>query len=191
MKLHILAVLCAALTHQAKAQDVHPYIKFESGFTKLLDGVGHGKFTNEERRKLINEVWQGSGKNYETSCFCACVGALESNYYLPPPKSQEWIRYEKIRGFFGCHNSTLIAEVKRKKVGGSIRMWLAYFKRDPFVASRFSAYRFSFIVGVYGIEKGLRQWVCGESWKKNPKDLKRSSKYVRDCFWLKRKFFGQ
>ena len=189
MKLHLLAVLCAAFTHQAKAQEVHPYIRFESGFTKLLDSVGHGKFTKEERRKLINAVWQRSEGNYEKASVCACVGALESNYYLPQPKSKEWSHYEKIRGFFGCHNSTLIAEVKRKKVGGSRRMWLAYFKRDPFIASRFSAYRFSFIVSVYGMETGLRQWVTGEGWKKNPKDFRRSTKYIHDCKWLKERFF--
>lgn len=68
-------------------------------------------------------------------------------------------------------------------------MWLAYWKRDPLAATYYSATRFSFIVHIYGVDTGLRQWVTGEGWKKNPKDFRRSSKYVHDCKWLKERFF--
>ena len=189
---HLLAVLLSFNAHQAPTQPVHPYIRFEAGYNRLLDKYGHGTYTQEQRKRLVRDVWKGCGKDYETASYCACVGALESNYDAPKPRNYSWYKgrnYENARGYFGGNNYVLLAEVKRLKVGGRRAMWLAYWKRDPLAATYYSATRFSFITGIYGLDVGLRQWVTGDGWRKRTKDRKRAERYVRNCTWLRNKFF--
>jgi hypothetical protein len=164
----------------------------EIGYNRLLDEYGHGTYTKEQRRILVNAVWKGCKGNYETASYLACVGALESNYDAPKPRDYKKYKgknYENARGYFGGNNYVLLAEVKRLRLGGRRSMWLSYWKRDPLAASYYSATRFSFIVGIYGMETGLRQWVTGDGWRTRVKDRRRAERYVRNCQWLHSKFF--
>jgi len=134
-------------------------------------------------------IWRGSGKNLELAATMACQGIAESHYILPAI-------YDKYRGFFGMHNGTLLAEVKRLHRGGSKAMWLAWSKRDPIGVSYFSASRLAYLKRCYGsTDSAIKCWVAGEGWIKgtrgyNAKDAKKARLYLRTVTEIRDKCFS-
>lgn len=111
---------------------------------------------------------------------------MESHYVLPENKD-----YNKYRGHFGTHNATLLAVIKRRKLKGKKEMWLAYWKKDPFVADYYGAAQMAYLLRVYnGPDITLLQWVVGDKWKTDHKEMIRGSGYAQKVLWLQKKYFG-
>lgn len=142
------------------------------------------KFTPKQEKRLCRLIWNGSGHNLEAASIASCTGIMESHYVLPPDKD-----YNNYRGHFGTHNGTLLAVIKRRKIGGTKEMWLAYWKKDPFMADYYGAAQMAYLLRVYNSpRRTLKQWVVGSTSK--PSEIRRGEIYAYNVLKLQEKYFG-
>ena len=171
----------------------HPFNRFEIGFHLLLKDYSWHKFTPQEEKRLVRNLWGGAHKESIPASMSACVGVMESHFDIPSPSRYANYRgkdYSKVRGHCGTHNQTVLAEVKRLKLGGRREMWLALWKRDPIGCDYYAASRMQFLLRIYKTPyKTLRIWVVGPEGLDVPKDAKRSDFYARNVLRLMDRYF--
>ena len=108
---------------------------------------------------------------------------MESHYVLPPV-------YENFRGYHGTHNRTLMVELRRRKIDGTEKMWLAYCKRDPLYVSYWSASRLRFLARVYnGTDEAVKVWVKGRD--RTPVEERTATRYLDNVKYLRKTYFGR
>jgi hypothetical protein len=171
----ILALILTLLSCNAISEE-HPYIIFERGFKSMLDDLSWNKFSEKDRVRLTRSIWNGASHDLLIASTIACQGICESHYVLPET-------YDRYRGYFGMHNKTLLAEVKRRGLGGVSSMWLSYSKRDPIYVSNLSASRLAYLQRCYhGMDEAIKCWVMGEGWNKSSPSYNRKAEIKADRY---------
>lgn len=183
----VVAVLFVGVARVAGGE-VHPFVRFQSGFYELLDTYSWKSYSSEERLLLCRAIWNGCHQDYLEATYAACLGVMESHYTRKEPHRD----YRKTCGYLGTHNRTAFAEVRRLHLPGGRTYWAHRLEQDPIEATRLGASRWYFIRSVYRVHAiALRQWNTGEGWKHNIRDSIRSSKYVQDVEMIRKKYFGE